>query len=144
MTTKEIKLGLDVGAVPGEVLDVYRGETVRVTGTYFYQGPAVSGIKFKAVIGTRHLGTGEFGFDSILEKERSFDQPVQPAPGQEFNISVDIPVTTAISDGVYDLYCRITNIPGEPEILSPDVADTIRVVVAAEFRNLRVVSFDKI
>jgi hypothetical protein len=137
---KEIKLGIDAGAVPGEVLDVYRGETVRVTGTYNYQGPTLSGLRFRAAIGSR----GILGFDEILSREISFNQPLRAAPGEEFNISADIPITTAIDDGVYDVYCKISNIPGEPDLISADVTDGIRVVVAAQFRNLSVVSFTKI
>lgn len=128
---------LNLGAVPGEVVEVYHGDTLRVHATYYYKGPAVKK-KFRAAIGEQE--DPESAFDENLHKE--FEFPQQASAGQDFNIHADILIATSIGDGTYHLYCKINGI--WPDAESEVVWNCIRVVVAKEFRNLRIVSFEKV
>jgi len=125
-----------VEVAPGQLLQVRVGDKVRVKASLEYMGTALSDY-FYAAIGN----AGAFGFDEILNAQ----VPVsfaQSATWQTYQLSVDIPITSAISPGkTYSLYCKIK---GHLEAGQPEVDNVIEVLAPAQFQNFQIVSYEKV
>ncbi len=106
-----------VGVPAGQELIVFGGETVRVTATIDYRGPAFS-VRLYAAIGNRGLT-----FDEIWAATASPVNLPESINWVTRTLSVDV-VTDAQHPGLFDLYVRIleTGAPGMPEL-----ANVIRV-----------------
>ncbi len=127
---------IGIAVLPGEKLTVMVGDTIRVGATIDYRGPAISDT-FYGAIGTR----GAFGFDEIIYGSVPVSFP-QSFDWLSYELTVDIPVTTAISPGTdYDLYVKLV---GHPEAGMPEVDDVIDVMGVAEFRDFTIASYEKV
>ena len=106
-----------VGVPAGQELIVFGGETVRVTATIDYRGPAFS-VRLYAAIGNRGLT-----FDEIWAATASPVNLPESINWVTRTLSVDV-VTDAQHPGLFDLYVKIleTGDPGMPEL-----ANVIRV-----------------
>jgi hypothetical protein len=124
-----------IAAVPGQKIQVKVGDKVRVNATLSYRGSALSDY-FYGAIGTR----GTFGFDEILYAQVAINFP-QCADWTQFQLTVDIPITSAISPGTnYDLFVKIK---GHTEAGLPEVDNCIDVLAASEFKDFQIVSYEK-
>lgn len=135
-TMKQVLGQIGVAALPGEKLQVSIGDTVRVRATIDYRGPAISDT-FYGAIGNR----GFVGFDEIIygSVPVSFSQSLD---WRIYELTVDIPITTAISPGTnYDLYVKLV---GHLEAGLPEVDNVIDVIGAVEFRNFSIASYEKV
>ena len=97
------------------------GGSVRLQVNFMHQGQGESEWLYAAI-----GNTGVFGFDEILSNRRAISVPdeEQPTFHTEF---IDIPVTTAIRRGSYDVYAKIgLGVP--PRAISPTTENVIRVV----------------
>lgn len=136
MGIEQLLRGISIGVLPGEKLTVSIGDTVRVRATIDYKGPALSDT-FYGAIGNRTW----YGFDEIIKGSVpvSFSQSFD---WQSYELTVDIPVTAAISPGTnYDLYVKLV---GHLEAGLPEVDDVIDVIGAVEFQNFEIVSYEKV
>ncbi|GAI90429.1 unnamed protein product, partial [marine sediment metagenome] len=119
--------GFLVEVAPPGKLEVTYGQTLRITTSFDYRGPAQTATLYGA-IGNR----GFFGFGEILANQASIEVPESPADFTPCVASVDVPITSEISPGTdYDLYVKIKEYP---EAGLPEVDDVIDIVgVAPEF-----------
>lgn len=124
-----------VAALPGEVLTILGGETVRVTATIEYRGPA-SPVTLYGAIGNR----GAITFDEVWSATAPALNLPESVDWVQHTLSVDI-VTDGDHPGLFDLYVKLleTGAPGMPEL-----ADCIQVVGAVEFQNFAITSYDKV
>ena len=115
------ELGVAVGVVAGEKVELTYGDTLRVKVSFDYRGLAGE-VTLYGAIGNR----GVWVFDEILHNEASIDLPRSPADFTPRVASVDIPITPDIDPGTdYDLYCKIKEYP---EAGMPEVDDVIDIV----------------
>ena len=125
-----------VAAVPGEKIQVKVGDKVRVNATLSYRGAALSDY-FYGAIGNR----GAVGFDEVLYAQVAINFP-QCTNWTSFQLTVDIPITSAISPKTdYDLYVKIK---GHTEAGLPEVDNCIDVLAASEFKDFTIVSYSKV
>ena len=68
---------------------------------------------------------GVFGFDEILNNRRAISVPDEVQATFHSEI-IDIPVTTAIRPGTYDVYAKI-GLGVTPRAISPTTRDVIRI-----------------
>ena len=97
------------------------GGSVRLQVNFMHQGQGESEWLYAAI-----GNTGVFGFDEILSNRRAISVPdeEQTTFHTEF---IDIPVTTAIRRGSYDVYAKIgLGVP--PRAISPTTQNVIRVI----------------
>ena len=128
--------GIGIQALPGEKLTVMAGDTVRVRATIDYRGPAISD-SFYGAIGKRGL----ISFDEIIYGSNPVSFP-QSFDWVRYELTVDIPVTTAISPGTnYDLYVKLYQ---HEEAGYPEVDDVIDVMGIAEFQNFAITSYERL
>jgi len=126
-----------VEALPGEKLQVAVGDTVRVTASIEYMGPALDDT-FRGAIGTR----GFAGFDEICVGQVAVHFNPSLTTFTPYTLTVDIPITSAISPGTnYDLYVKLVNHPGAG---TPEVDDVIDVLGAVTFRNFKITGYNKV
>ena len=111
--------GVAIGVVTGEKIELNIGDTLRVTTSFDYRGQAQR-VTLYGSIGSR---LPIIGFDEYLVGEVSLDLPESPADFEPVHGSVDIEIT-AISSGIYDLYCKIKEYPGAG---LPEVDDVIDI-----------------
>ena len=129
------EVGVEVA--PGQKLQVAAGDTVRVTATIEYKGPALSDT-FRVAIGTR----GFAGFDEILVGRVGVSLGPSLYAFTTYTLTVNIPITSAISPGTnYDLYVKLENNPGAG---IPEVDDVIDVVGAPTFQNFKITDYSKV
>jgi hypothetical protein len=135
-TLEQLFQEVGVGVSPGQKLQVAAGDTVRVTATIEYMGPALSDT-FYAAIGTR----GFAGFDEILIGQVGVSLGPSLYAFTPYTLTVNIPVTSAISPGTnYDLYVKLVGHPGAG---MPEVDDMIDVVGAPTFQNFKITDYSK-
>jgi hypothetical protein len=135
-TLEQLFQEVGVGVAPGQKLQVAAGDTVRVTATIEYMGPALSDT-FYAAIGTR----GFAGFDEILKGQVAVNFAASLYAFTTYTLTVNIPITSAISPGTnYDLYVKLVNHTGAG---MPEVDDVIDVVGAPTFQNFKITDYSK-
>lgn len=131
--------GIGVAALPGEILTVSVGDTVRIKATIDYRGPALSDT-FYGAIGNRFVV-----FDEIWVSD-----PVAVSFPQSYNflsyeLTVDIPITEIglfpWTPGVFDLYVKLVNNPGAG---MPELSNVIEVLLRPDFRNFAITSYEKV
>jgi hypothetical protein len=136
-TLEQLFQEVGVGVAPGTKLQVAAGDTVRVTATIEYMGPALSDT-FRAAIGTR----GFAGFDEILVGQVGVTLGPSLTAFTTYTLTVNIPITSAISPGTnYDLYVKLAGHTGAG---MPEVDDVIDVVGAPTFQNFRITDYSKV
>ena len=111
------------------------GETLKVMATFQYSGPGFSGYKVRAAICKKGVL-----WDEILFKETAaLSVPSTPTlllyavPAG----LLDIVITSAISSGLYELYARMTGLPGADLYWYGPLGD-IEIIGAQVFQNLAV------
>lgn len=125
----------NLAALPGEKLVVVPGETVRVTLSVEYRGPALDGRVWTAI------GVKGIWFDEIFYSATPvhFDDSYDFVP---YIITCDVPITD--KPGIdYDMYAKIMEIPG-PDIFTDYYLNIIDVLAPAEFRDFAIISYDKV
>jgi len=111
--------GIPVEVAPPGKLELTYGDTLRITTSSDYRGPAID-IRLYGAIGNRGWG----GFAESISAEATIRTPDSPADFVPFTASVEIPITADIKPGSdYDIYCKIREYPkaGLPEV--DDVID---------------------
>ncbi len=106
---------------PPGTLELKSGDTCRVYLSMSHKGDALTG-EFYASIGNVKTVIVTY-FDKILAGRKSFSIPAS-ADWKAFESYVDIPITSAISAGKYDLYAKIIGITGG-DVISPTLNDVI-------------------
>lgn len=97
------------------------GESVSLQVNFMHQGEAESEWLYAAI------GNERFGiFDEILNNRKAITVPAEAAATFHSEV-IDIPVTTAIRPGTYDVYAKI-GIGIRPRAISPTTHDVIRIV----------------
>lgn len=124
---------LGVAAVPGEVLTVIGGDTVRLIVSIDYRGPGITDTLYGAI------GNRGVTFDEIWAGQNpvTFQQSVD---WLTHTFTVDI-VTDAEHPGLYDIYVKLVN---HTEAGMPELADCIEVIGVAEFQNFAITSYEKV
>ncbi len=112
------------------------GDTLKVTVTFTYKGPAFSGFKC-------HVGLGNKGatFDEILFNESpALSVPVTPTPTVITVPSqyTNIVITEAISAGKYEIYAKLYGLPGADLFVYGPLDDIEILPVQGLFSNLQV------
>ncbi len=137
-TQVEVIRGVGVGVPAGSKLyQVMAGDTVRVKATVGYQGPALND-HFYAAIGNQVLFFDEIWTSGLV--------PIgfnQSATWQTYELSADIEITKIANlpwtPGWFDLYVKIN---GQPSAGKPLLQNIIEVMLASEFQNFAVGSYE--
>jgi hypothetical protein len=124
--------------VPLANVQVRAGDKLRITCRYSHLGQAES-VPLYAAIGN----TGWAGFDEVLHGSKTISVPEDSAWNYREDY-VDITITTAISQGVYDLYAKIGGTI--PKVISPTLQDVVEVLVTgeSEFGEITINSYAKV
>lgn len=136
-----ISQGMDIGVSAGQKLyGVMPGDTVRVKATIQYRGPAYSDT-FYAAIGNWVVVFDEYWVGSVPV---SFAQSTDWVP---YELTVDIAITKVAkfpwTPGWFDIYAKLVK-PGIGGLLTPRIDNVIEVILAAEFQNFSITSYDRI
>lgn len=135
---EQLLQGIGVAALPGEILTVSVGDTVRVKATIDYRGPALSDT-FYCAIGNRFVVFDEIWVGSVAV---SFPQSYNFLP---YELTVDIPITEIglfpWTPGRFDLYVKLVNNPGAG---MPELSNVIEVLLEPDFRNFAITSYEKL
>jgi len=123
-----------VAALPGEKLTIFGGETVRVTATVEYRGPAISDRLYGA-IGERFIV-----FDEIWAGTGPLVNFAQSTDWVPYTLTVDIPTSVDYPHVDYDLMVKLLAHPA----IFQEIANSIDVVGVAEFQNFGIVSYEKV
>jgi len=122
-----------VAAIPGEKLSVFGGETVRVTVTLEYRGPAIDDRLYGAI------GERAVFFDEIWAGTSPVVSFAQSTDWRPYTLTVDIPTSVHYPHVDYDLMVKLL---AHPHIFT-ELYDCIDVIGVAEFRNLQITEFFK-
>lgn len=126
---------MGVAAMPGEVLTVIPGDTVRVHLEVDYRGPAVDGACYVS------FGKQNAWFDEVWHNQVAV-RFAESYDFRRYEITVDL-VTPDRPYVGYDLYAKITGVPG-PDIFTPTYLNVLDVLAAAEFRDFVVTAYQKV
>jgi len=102
---------LDTGATatPPDILELSKGDFIRVTFQYQYKGPAIDGIYHLAI----WKKTGLDPHDEFASTDRVFNIPDTPST-KTFESSIDLEASSwDMSAGKYGLYVKIGGIPAK-------------------------------
>ena len=130
--------GVSVGVLPGGILPVLPGDTIRVFAVIDYRGPALDDI-FYAAIGHRVVG-----FDEIWTGEAPvhFDQSFDWVT---YHLVALVPITEITvfpwTPGLFDLYVKLAGHPGAG---MPVLSNVIEVLLEAEFQSFGIAGYEKI
>jgi hypothetical protein len=104
-----------------QVVELNVGDTLRLSITFGYRGPAQQ-LTLYAAIGN----LGMFGFDEIIAAQRPVDLPESPDDFTTCEESIDIAMTGAISGGSgYDLMSKIKEYQSQTEVRVSDVVNIL-------------------
>ncbi|GAI60911.1 unnamed protein product [marine sediment metagenome] len=129
--------GIGVEALAGEKLTVMVGDTVRVHLDVEYRGPALDG--------SIHISWGHQDTWFNEDGNKQDDFPVhfnQSMDWVPYKFACDVLIGGSYGPG-YDLYAKIEGVPG-PDIFAPTLLNVLDVLGAAEFRNFKITSYDKL
>ncbi len=116
-------LGVAIGVVAGEKIELTYGDTLRVNVSFDYRGLAGTATLYGA-IGSR----GFLGFDEILHNEVTIDLPESLMDFTPVQRSVDISITSDIDPGTdYDLYVKLLEYPEAGLPQADDVIDIVGI-----------------
>ncbi len=138
---ERILQGMEFGVSAGSKLyGVMPGDKVRVTATIQYRGPAYSDT-FYAAIGNWVVVFDEYWVGSIAV---SFPQSTDWVT---YTLTVDILITKvanyAWTPGWFDIYAKLVK-PGIGGLLTPRLDNMIEIILAPEFQNFTIASYDRI
>lgn len=125
--------------LPLAAVQVIVGDKLRVTCRYSHTGAAES-VLFYAAIGN----SGWAGFDEVLHGSKTISVP-EDSTWNWHEDYVDISITSAISEGLYDLYAKIDG--GIPRVISPTLHDVIQVlpeIPESEFGEITITGYEKV
>ena len=134
---EQLLASISIAVSPGQKLTAMIGDTVRVRLGVDYRGPAIDG--------QIHV---TFGSQDTWFNEDGYKQKDIPA---HFDASMDWRAYTFTCDILiggspganYDLYAKIMGVPG-PDIFTPTYLNVLDVVGAVEFRDFKIVSYEKV
>jgi len=116
------------------------GDMLTIVCSFEYRGPRYTKADIHAAIGKR----GAVFFDEILAKSIALEPFGPDEDWRAYEVEISIPITTAISPGTgYDLYSKLTDIPGADLY---DYKDDIIEIIGApvpELGNVRVLWNDR-
>ena len=137
-------------AVPAgsKLYGVMPGDTVRVSATIDYRGPAWDDYFYAAIGEWRGITwPAQIGlFDEIWDAQVSvhFDAS---ADWETYELTVEIPITKIANfpwtPGWFDLYAKLTR-PGLTGLFTSRLNDVIEVLLAAEFDHFTIDSYEKV
>lgn len=145
LTTPELErlcATFKIGVPAGQVLyGIATGDTVRVTATVNYKGPALSE-SFYAAIGNRIVA-----FDEIWAKAVAFSWAASVGSFVTKTLVADILITPiglkSWTPGFFDLYVKI-GVGATPRLMGPELSNVIEVVLLSQFQSFNIVSYDKV
>lgn len=131
-----------IGVPAGQKLyGVMPGDKVRVKATIQYRGPAYND-RFYAAIGS-HL----IVFDELWDSGMVPVSFAQSANWMSYELTADILITPVAklpwTPGWFDLYAKLSDF-GLTGLFTPRQDNVIEVILAAEFQNFSIASYDKI
>ncbi len=117
---------------------VTAGDKLRVYCRYTHRGKTESQPLYVAI-----GNDGWAGFNEILHASKTLSVP-EDSSWQTRDDYVDIPITTAITAGVYDLYAKIGG--STPKVISPTLHDVVEVtqIGNSEFGEITINSYSKV
>lgn len=125
------------------VVSLTQGETLRITISFYYQGPAFSGFLYGA-IGSKQLTA----FNEVIHGTTSIVLSSFATPTLVSNRSVDIPITTALAAGKdYSIYAKVQNgiTPTVDATMSPYYENAIHITgIEIDFTNFQIVDYAKV
>ncbi len=127
---------------PGKLYGIMPGDTVKVTATVDYRGPALDE-NFYTAMGNKSL----VGFDEIWA---SGSWPVHFGPDstwKTYTMTANIAITQVglfpWTPGWFDLYVKIgTGLV--PRKMGPTLLDVIEVLLRSDFQNFNITSYEKV
>jgi len=129
-TLEQLFGDVGVAALPGELLTVAPGDTVRVTLQVDYRGPAIpTGAEVRCAFGKKGIT-----FDEVFYVQR----PVEFLESSDFlthTITCDLLVPNRPYEG-YDLYATIRGVPG-PDIFTPYLYNVLEVIGIEEYEEVQ-------
>lgn len=135
-TLEPVFSGLSVNFIAG---NYSYGDTLALSCSFYYVGPAYSGAFIRGSIGNR----GAFGFGEIVGLQRDIAMPSTPS-NTRFTQVLSLPITSQLAPGMdYDLEVKLGGIPGNDLFWSEDNIINIEMEQIppgeAQFRNFQVV-----
>jgi len=88
--------------------------------------------------------SGWAGFDEVLNASKTINVP-ETADWQFYEDYVDITITTAISQGLYDLYAKIGGTI--PKVISPTLMDVVEMLAEtpqSQFGEISITDYGKV
>ena len=138
-------------AVPAgsKLYGIMPGDTVRVKATIDYRGPEWDDY-FYAAIGEWRGITWPVDIGAFDEIWDSDPMPVHFDASTDwvtYDLTVEIPITeigiAPWTPGWFDLYAKLTR-PGIGGLITPRLDNVIEVLLAPEFDNFNILSYDKL
>ena len=138
---EQILKGMDIGvAAPGKLYGIMPGDTVKVTATIQYRGPDYDDT-FYAAIGNWVVVFDEYWVGQTAVHFNQSTDWVTYTP------TANIPITAIAkfpwTPGWFDIYAKLVK-PGIGGLLTPRLDNVIEIILAAEFQNFNITSYDKI
>ena len=135
---EQLLQGISIAVPAGQKLyGVMPGDTVRVSARVDYRGPAWDDV-FYAAIGSRFVAFDEYW---VGTRPVHFDPSVDWVT---YEFTVDIPITLMAlfpwTPGWMDLYVKLDVAEGKAGF--PELSNVIEVLLAAEFQNFDIVSYE--
>jgi len=135
---EQLLRGISIAVPAGSKLyGVMPGDTVRVRASVDYRGPAWDDV-FYAAIGSRFVVFDEYW---IGTRPVHFDSSVDWVT---YEFTVDIPITQMANfpwtPGWFDLYAKLDVAEGKAGF--PELSNVIEILLAAEFQNFDIASYE--
>lgn len=125
------------------VISLTQGETLRITVSLYYQGPAFSGSLYGA-IGSKQLTA----FNEVIHATSSLVLPQYASPTLVSGKYVDIPITTALAAGKdYSIYIKVQNgiTPTVDTTMSPYYENAIHITgIEIDFTSFQIANYAKV
>jgi len=131
------------------VVSLTQGETLRITVSFYYQGPAFSGFLYGAIgeKGVWNPVTGTYAFNEAIHGTTSLVLSSFATPTLVSNRNIDIPITTALAAGKdYSIYAKVQNgiTPTVDTTMSPYYENAIHITgIEIDFTNFEITSYGK-
>jgi len=135
---EKLLASLGTGVQAGLLLTVNPGDTVRVTASFAYRGPAFTDT-FYVAIGNRVVA-----FDEIWVGSKPISIP-QSIDFVTYTQTVDILITPVgrlpWTPSRFDIYAKLSGNLGAG---LPEIANVIEVLLKGEFQNFQITGYDKV
>jgi len=94
------------------MLQLNYGDKIRFTCSFQHKGPAYTGAKLHAAIGTIR-GIWPHDFIELLQNEVTVTGIVAESDWMPYTKTIDITITTALAPASYEAYVKLMSIPGD-------------------------------